>query len=883
MDSGRDRLNSQLLPLWMESANEQRLPIYEIEEALCAAFGKGVDCPRVVIEAPTGSGKSTQVPQMLLDDGLLGQGEVLVLQPRRMAARMLAQRVASERGGRLGEEVGYQVRFDTVAGPKTRIRYVTEGIVQRRMISDAELLGVSAVVLDEFHERHLDGDVVLARCIELQQTTRPDLKVIVMSATLGSEALRGYLGAGCVHLVSEGRTFPVEIHYVPAKQRHGDALWDSTARAIGDFVKSEENQGDVLVFMPGAYEIRRTIQALERTSWGRDYRILPLYGSLSPKAQDEVVGKRREGRKRIVVATNVAETSLTIDGVTLVVDSGLVRMARYDARRGIETLMIEKISQASADQRAGRAGRTIAGNCLRLWSEEDHARREQSTLPEIHRIDLATVIPGLMAGGVEDVSAFSWYEAPESDLLEQALSQLERSGVIDATSGGLTELGRKLSRLPLDPRQGLVLLKAAEYGYLEFFSIVMASVQGRSLFLGRGQATVQFEDYVMVGDSSDFLPIYRAWRGAKEVNFDPARCDQLGVRAVAAKEVKRTADQFLRVMAQLVEDERCQSGEPSGEEIARILLTGYSDQVARRLSASTLSSLVVGGRRGVLDKESVLAQKDFASSLFLVGGMTEVEGKEVQVRLNLATRIERQWLEELYPDDLVSGSVAEYEETSRRVVARKESRYRDLVLESRASGEPDLDEAAHLLALEVAAGKLVLKKWDKSVDQWIARVNTLARYAENLEVPRINAEARLMIYEELCRGATSYRDIKNREVKPALKSWLSSSQKALLDHFVPERMPLSKERSVKVVYHENESPKISVVIQQLFPIKKTPVLGDGSVPLRIEVLGPNQRPVQITEDLEGFWKRSYADVRTQLRGRYPKHAWPTADELSNEK
>lgn len=863
----------------MEESNEQQLPIYEIEAALCVALRDGVDRARVVIEAPTGSGKSTQVPQMLLDQGLLGDGEVLVLQPRRMAARMLAKRVASERGGRIGEEVGYQVRFNTEVGPRTRIRYVTEGIVQRRLIGDPGLRGVSAVILDEFHERHLDGDVVLARCVALQQTTRPDLKVVVMSATLGSDALKNYLGRDCIHLVSDGRTFPVEIHYAPAKQRHGDRLWDVTARAIGSFIKNKEDQGDILVFMPGAYEIKRTIQALERTSWGRDFSIMPLYGSLSPKAQDEAVGKSRD--RRIVVATNVAETSLTIDGITLVVDSGLVRMARYDSRRGIETLMIEKISQASADQRSGRAGRTIAGDCLRLWSEEDHARRAESTLPEIHRIDLAAVIPGLMAGGVKDVRAFSWYEAPDEGVLTQALSHLERSGVIDGECGELTDNGWKLSRLPLGPRQGLVLLKAAEYGCLEFFSIVMAAIHGRSLFLGRGQSTVQFEDYVMAGDSSDFLPIYRAWRGANEVSYDTQRCDQLGVRAVAAREIKLTADQFLRVMEQLVEDDGDQGGVPSGEEIGRILLAGYSDRVARRLSDSTLSSIVVGGRRGVLDKESVLAQKKFAKQLFLVGEITEVEGKEVQVRLSQTTRIERDWLEASFPEDLVAGTVAEYDESSRRVVARKESRFRDLVLESRASGEPDKSKAAYLLAREISAGNLILKKWDNSVEQWIARVNTLARYAEDIELPPINEDAILLIYEEICQGATSYRDIKSREVKPALKGWLSKGQKALLDYYVPERLSLSKERSAKVVYHESESPKISVVIQQLFSIKKNPVLGDGRIPLRVEILGPNQRPVQITDDLEGFWKTSYSDVRTQLRGRYPKHEWPTTDELNN--
>ncbi|MFK5920660.1 MAG: ATP-dependent RNA helicase [Verrucomicrobiota bacterium] len=864
----------------MGNDGNQTLPIYEIEEALCEALAEGVDCPRVVIEAPTGSGKSTQVPQILLDNHLLGEGEVLVLQPRRMAARMLAKRVAWERGGRLGDEVGYQVRFEKVMGSRTRIRYVTEGIVQRRLINDARLEGVSAVVLDEFHERHLDGDVVLARCLDLQNSTRPDLKVIVMSATLEGEGLQNYLGENCKRLVSKGRTFPVDVLYSPSKQRHGDRIWDHTVRSIKSFIKSVDNKGNVLIFMPGAYEIRRTIKALQDSSLGSLYQILPLYGSLSAQAQDDAVSGGSSGKAKIVVATNVAETSLTIDGVTLVVDSGLARMSSYDAKRGLQTLMVEKISRASADQRAGRAGRTMAGHCLRLWSNEDHARRMASTQPEIHRIDLAAVIPGLMAGGVEDVAVFPWYEPPQAGMLDKALQQLRSSGVIDQESGKLTETGWNLSQLPLDPRQGLVLLKAAEAGCLEFFAVVMAATQGSSLFLGRGKAAVQFEDYVMVDDSSDLLPIYRAWCGAQVVGFDPGRCDHLGVRANAAREIGRSANQFLSAVNPLVGKGQDQSGEPNAEDLARILLAGYSDQVGRRLSESTLSSVVVGNRRGLLDKQSVLAQKAFAKSLFLIGEMTEVEGKEVQVRLNLATQIDRTLLEEMFPDDLVSRVAAEYDESSRRVVAKNEIRFRDLVLESKSSGQVPEDQAAYLLAQQVGAGNLILKKWDNSVNQWIARINTFSRGIEEMQVSPIDEEAKLLIYEEICRGASSYRDIKNREVKPVLKGWLSAAQKSSLDHYAPERVRLSEQRKAKVIYHEKENPKISVVIQQLFEIKQTPVLGDGRIPLRVEILGPNQRPVQITDDLGRFWKTSYADVRTMLRGRYPKHAWPTVEELT---
>ncbi|MCF6314340.1 MAG: ATP-dependent helicase HrpB [Verrucomicrobiales bacterium] len=869
-------------------ANQKRgrLPIYGIEDELCAAFapGDGRRAARVIIDAPTGSGKSTQVPQMLLDRGLLdGGGEVLVLQPRRMAARMLAQRVAGERGVRLGAEVGYQVRFEKVVSAETRIRYVTEGIVQRRLVDDANLSGVSAVILDEFHERHLDGDVVLARCLELQKTTRPDLKVVVMSATLGGDHLRDYMGEACTYLRSEGRTFPVSIHYQPSKQRHGDKVWDSVVRAIGGFLKGSYDKGDILVFMPGAYEIRRTIQALERSAWGGQFQVLPLYGNLSVKAQDEAAGGRASAsRARIVVATNVAETSLTIEGVTLVVDSGLVRMARFDRRRGIDTLMIEKISQASADQRSGRAGRTCEGDCLRLWSAEDHARRDESTLPEIHRVDLTSVIPSLMAGGVRDVRVFPWYEAPDAEALDSAMAQLESGGIIDRGSGELTELGRQIGQMPLVPRESLVLLEAARQGCLAYFTALIALIQGRDLFIGRGHSAVGFEDYVMADDSSDLQALYRAWAGARAVGFDHRRCETLGVKANVAREIGRMADQFLRVVTRMTDAQCGQDREPSGEEIGRILLAGYSDQVGRRLSATTLSCVVVGNRRGLLDKGSVLAQKRFAEGLFIVAGMTEVEGKEVRVLLNRATRIECSCLQSLFAQDVVDEVVAEYDSSSRRVVARKELRFRDLVLESKLSGdlgEHQRQRAAHLLAREIGSGDLILKKWDHSADQWIARVNTFSRYLQEWQIPVIDEDAKLLIYEEICGGASSYRDIKNRDVKPALKSWLSASQKQALDHMAPERVKLCEDRTAKVIYHESEPPKISVVIQHLFACKKNPALAEGGIPLRVEVLGPNQRPIQVTDDLQGFWQGSYAGVRSQLRGRYPKHAWPTAEDL----
>ncbi len=363
---------------------------------------------------------------MLLDRGLLGDGEIVILQPRRLATRMLARRVAAERNGRLGDEVGYQIRFEKVASKKTRIRFVTEGILLRQLLQDPELRGVAAILFDEFHERHLYGDITLARTLQLQETTRPDLKLVVMSATLESDKLEKYL-APCPILTSSGRMHPVAIEYL-TKPVRGENYPISDLAADELERLAAQTEGDVLIFMPGKYEITRTIAALRASRVSDRFVALPLYGELPPAEQDAALAP--SAKRKVIVATNVAETSLTIDGVRVVIDSGLARIARFDPRRGINTLFIEKISRASADQRAGRAGRTAPGHCLRLWTESEHLERAAQELPEVKRLDLAEVVLTLKASGIEDIAGFRWLEPPDPKALENAERLLTDLGAI---------------------------------------------------------------------------------------------------------------------------------------------------------------------------------------------------------------------------------------------------------------------------------------------------------------------------------------------------------------------------------------------------------------------------------------------------------------------
>src|SRR4051812_37355991 len=417
----------------------RELPIYELESAVIASLrAQG----RLIVQAPTGSGKSTQIPQMLWRHGLLdaptGRGEVVVLQPRRLAARMLAKRVAEEAGTSLGEGVGYQIRLESRVSERTRIRFVTEGILLRQMSFDPTLRGISAIVFDEFHERHLYGDISLARALQIQQTIRPELKLIVMSATLDAGSLKTYL-APCDVLVSQGRSFPVRIEYLPKSVNfEHEPVWDVAARETERV--AAESSGDFLIFMPGAYEISRTVQAIQGARGLRDFVVFPLHGELPPEQQDRAVA--RYDARKIIVSTNVAETSLTIEGVTTVIDCGLARVARFDPHRGINTLLIEKISVASADQRAGRAGRTAPGRCVRLWTEREHGQRPRQELPEVKRLDLSEVVLTLKASGIEDVVTFPWLEKPEPKALERAELLLADLGAVGlGRSTGVSPVG----------------------------------------------------------------------------------------------------------------------------------------------------------------------------------------------------------------------------------------------------------------------------------------------------------------------------------------------------------------------------------------------------------------------------------------------------------
>lgn len=844
------------------------LPIYEIESDLLSGLRAH---GRVVISAPTGSGKSTQVPRMLRRHGLLDTGQVVVLQPRRLATRMLAQRVAAEEQVRLGEEVGYQIRLENRSSGRTQIRFVTEGVLLRQMTNDPSLAGINVLVFDEFHERHLFGDITLARAKQIQAEQRPDLKIIVMSATLDRKKLVDFL-APCAAVESAGRTFPVEISYLPRSPNfERESVWDVTAQEAVRL--AGETTGDMLVFMPGAFEISRTVSALQAERGLKGFSIMPLHGELSTERQDAAVS-RGEGRK-IIVATNVAETSLTIEGITLVIDAGLARMARFDPRRGINTLLIEKISRASADQRAGRAGRTQRGQCLRLWSERDHADRPAHERPEVHRVDLAESVLTLKAAGIRNAETFPWFERPEPLALGRAETLLHDLGATDG-EGAITETGRRMLAFPSHPRYARMLIEADRRGCVRVVALMAAMTQGRSFLLrGVDRSVMQAREQAW-GDNeqSDFFQLIAAWNQARADRFDLAAGKRWGIHVQSARQVGPLFEQLWGIAQRqgMTSDEAVPDA-----EIGKCVLAGFSDQLAMRLDRGTLRCAMVHARKGQLARESVVQ----AATLLVAADINEIGGRggEVNVLLSLATAVEEAWLEELFPADFSAEKHVVYDEETRRVVVRHEQRFRDLVLRSKLTAEtPPQEDAARLLAARVMAGEIKLKTWTEAVDRWIVRVNRMAEWFPELEMSPITADDRVLLIEQICLGSFGARELKDKPVMPVLQDWLRAEQLAVVDDYVPERVELPNGRRARITYGDQGAPILSARVQDVIGLTNGFTLGVGHLSVRWELLAPNQRPVQLTDDLDGFWRGAYREVRKQLAGRYPKHNWPPVAE-----
>lgn len=848
---------------------QEGLPIVQIKSELDCALAS--PSPRVLLKAPTGSGKSTWVPPHLIREGWGERGLVVVVQPRRMAARLLAGYVAATMGETLGGGVGYVVRFERKMSSRTSLVFVTDGMLERWLTDNPELKGISAVIFDEFHERRLSGDISLGRVLDLQESTRSDLAVIVMSATLEISGLADYMGSSCHLLEAEGRTYSVDVGYIPpAMKTDGRGrtllpdLWEQATDAAREAARHDDC-GDILVFMPGVYEIRRTVELLESKSCFAGWDVFPLYGALPPHEQNRAVEKG--SKPRIIVSTNVAETSLTIEGVRTVIDAGVARHAGWDSRRGMNTLFVEKIARSSADQRAGRAGRLAPGRCIRLWSEADHARRAEFEIPEVLRVDLSGVILTLKYWGILRPESFRWLTFPLPETLERAVNLLHSLGALDDEEG-LTLRGERMLSFPLHPRHARLIIAGEERGCLAEMAAIVSLVESEGVAMKGGLD----ESFIEKGDYTDFQSEWRALSRAGEANFSVPECTRFGIVARAAREVMSSYRQLLSIGLKgeklsflpepdFITHEKC---------VTQGILEGFADHVGVRNGIAANTCKLVGGKGGKLAPRTAA----YRGMVFVASELSEVGGKNVETKVSRCTSITQELLQELFPGQCCDEDVPVYDDSKRRVLLRRRVVFRGLVLSDQEKGDASPSQSAEILAAKVADGTLKLSKWDDQVDQWIRRMNGLKLWMPELELPGFSEDDAIVAMSMVCEGAVGYKDIKDRDVMPVLREWLSSWQREALDRYAPTSISLSNGRTAKVRYSEDGSPVIALKVQHLFGVNITPRIANGNKAVKVEILAPNQRAWQITASLESFWETGYPQMKKDLAGRYPRHDWP---------
>ncbi len=810
----------------------------------------------LVLEAEPGAGKTTRVPAALLE--VVPENELIVVaEPRRLPARLAAAFVASERGETVGRTVGYAVRFDRAMSDATRILYVTEGILLRQLLDDPELKNVGAVVLDEFHERHLTTDLLLSLIERLKRGSRPDLLLVTMSATLEAERLATHLDAP--RLRSEGRVFPLSIEHVPrADERPLERQVASAVKRLLD----EEPEGDVLVFLPGAREIRLCAIALE----GCAALVLPLHGDLPIAEQARAVEKST--RRRVILSTNVAESSVTIEGVTAVVDSGLARVAGHSSWTGMPTLATAKISRASATQRAGRAARTRPGRAVRLYTSGDLATRPEHDKPEILREDLAEAALGLHGVGVEKLGELRFLDAPPDHALAAAETLLTRLGAVDASSR-LTDLGRRMLLFPVSPRLARVIVEGERRGVAELACLAAALLSERDIrtdaraALGKNRPGRKPDS----GSSSpsDVLELVERFAEARDARFDARRLEYMQLDARTATAVERASEQLGR----LARDDVDRPGTADAVDRALLLslLAGFPDRLARRRTRGDGALILFSGKAARLADTSVVTDAAFMVAL----DAEDAAGRGVIVRL--ASAVEPDWVLELHPELVEMNDELAWNASSEQVDRVSKISAGSVVLEEERRAAPPSPEASEtLLAAALASGRFVTA--DDAARALVARVAFVRMHVPEAALPELGEDAVHAALARACQGRTRFEELEALDLGAELSAALDMKQRSALAKEAPTRLTLPGGKVTEVHYDPGKPPWIESRLQDFFGMESTPTVARGRVPLTVHLLAPNQRAVQVTTDLAGFWERHYPGIRRELCRRYPRHSWP---------
>jgi ATP-dependent helicase HrpB len=814
------------------------LPIDAVLDDLARTLA---DHNAAVLVAPPGAGKTTRVPLALLDEPWAKNKKIIVLEPRRIAARASAERMAQTLGERVGETVGYRVRFGSKVSRATRIEVVTEGIFSRQILDDPELTGVAAVLFDEFHERSLDADLGLALARDAQTGLREDLRILVMSATLDGARVATLLGDAPV-IASEGRAFPVETRYI---RRKADApLERQMADAIATALRADS--GSVLAFLPGAAEIRRTQNLLSERIHDAGIEIVPLFGALDAQVQDRAIAPAPSGRRKVVLATSIAETSLTIEGVRIVVDSGVARVPRYEPDIGLTRLETVRASRAAVDQRRGRAGRTSPGVCYRLWDEPQTASLAAYTQPEILSADLSSLLLDLAQWGVSDPVALAFLDPPPAPALKEARSLLGELGALDG-EGRITAEGKSLRALALPPRLARMIVDSHRLGAGEEAADIAAILTERGLG----------------GDSVDL-----------DARLDQFRRDRSQRASSARSLARRWASQVAASeKAHFASGTTAATPSPSplvegGLTTGVMLAFAFPDRVARNRGNG--SFVLANGRGAAVDQTSALARAPYIA----VGELT---GTAANGRILLAASIAQADIELRFAGQIESAEEISFDRSAMALRARRKKTLHAITLSEAPMALKPSAETARVLADGLIAAGLDRLPWSKPLKQWRDRA-TFLRAAEGEPWPDLSDDALAAQREAWLVPAlydkTSLKDLSAGDLSDALMTLLPWELRARLEREAPTHFEAPTGTQLAIDYEAEQGPTIAVRLQELFGLNTHPSIAKGKIPLVLELLSPAHRPVQVTRDLPGFWRGSYAAVRSDLRGRYPRHPWP---------
>jgi ATP-dependent helicase HrpB len=797
------------------------LPVDAALPALIAALAANASA---VLVAPPGAGKTTRVPLVLAEQSWAKGKKILVLEPRRLATRAAADRMAKTLGENVGDTVGYRVRLGSKVSRRTRIEVVTEGIFTNLILDNPALDGIAAVLFDEFHERSLDADLGLALALDAQRGLRDDLKLLVMSATIDGARVAKLLGDAPV-VTSEGRAFPVETRHI-SRDPQGwieAQVTDAVLRAL------RADEGSLLVFLPGAGEIRRCETQLRERIDDPAVDIVPLFGALDAEVQDRAIAPAPAGRRKVVLATSIAESSLTIDGVRIVIDSGLARVPRYEPDVGLTRLETVRVSRASADQRRGRAGRTALGICYRLWDEPQTGSLEPFTKPEILAADLSSFVLDLAHWGVTDTDKLSFLDPPPKPALTEARALLRELDGIDA-AGRITDEGKKLRALPLPPRLARMVVDAAAQGAGALASEIALLITERGL-------------------------------GGNDVDLRH-RLDEL------ARDRSRRAQDARALARRWVESAGGNRGEAE-QSVGVVLALAYPDRIAKNRGAGG-SFVLANGRGAMIDQTSPLAREPFLA-------VAEIAGSATQARIILAAPISQAEIEARFADHIETRDDVVFDAGSMSLRGRAGKRLGAVVFSERPAAIEANEENARTFAHGVARAGLARLPWTKPLTQWRDRVMFL-RKAEGEEWPDLSDEGLAATVEQWLApalvGKTSLKEFPADDLSGALSGLMPYAVRQRLEAEAPTHYTAPSGSHIPIDYENAEGPKLSIRVQELFGLDKHPTIAGGRVPLLVELLSPAHRPVQVTRDLPGFWRGSYAAVKSEMRGRYPRHPWP---------